>query len=176
MEYIVFVDDNGQPTGETGAKLASHTNATKLHLAFSCYIFNENGEVLVTQRADSKKVWPSVWTNSVCGHPGPGESLEKAITRRAAYELGLTVSGIEAKLPRYRYRTPPYNGIIENEFCPVFFAITHAEPNPNPEEVSAYQWLAWDEFVAKAQADTGDVWSWWCKDQLTQLSAIMEAA
>lgn len=169
MEYIVFVGEDGKPTGETGEKLASHNGATKLHLAFSCYIFDENGRVLVTRRADSKKVWPSVWTNSVCGHPAPGESFEDAIKRRAEYELGLEVSDIEVKLPKYRYQTPPYNGIIENEFCPVFFAKAHAQPVPNPEEVSAYEWLTWDEFIHKAEADTKDVWSWWCKDQLKQL-------
>lgn len=172
MEYIVFVDEQGQPTGETGEKLASHGPDTKLHLAFSCYIFNENGEVLVTRRADSKKVWPSVWTNSVCGHPAPGESFEDAIKRRSQYEIGLDVTDIDVKLPNYRYKTPPYNGIIENEFCPVFFAKTSAEPKPNPEEVSAYEWLEWNEFVQRAQADEGDEWSWWCKDQLKQLIDI----
>jgi isopentenyl-diphosphate delta-isomerase len=169
MEYIVFVDETGKPTGETGEKLASHTNNTKLHLAFSCYIFDENGKVLVTKRADSKKVWPSVWTNSVCGHPAPSESFEDAIKRRAMYELGLEVSDIEVKLPKYRYKTPLYNGIIENEFCPVFFAKTTTQPEPNPEEVSTYKWLTWDELVARAAADQKDIWSWWCIDQLKQL-------
>jgi isopentenyl-diphosphate delta-isomerase len=176
MEYIVFVDEDGQPTGETGEKLASHHDATKLHLAFSCYIFNKDDKVLVTRRADSKKVWPTVWTNSVCGHPAPGESFEGAIKRRAQYELGLEVSDIEVKLPKYRYQTSPYNGIIENEFCPVFFAKTVAEPIPNPEEVSAYEWLEWDGFINKTESDTADVWSWWCKDQLKQLKKIAEIA
>lgn len=175
MEEIVFVDENGQPTGETGEKLASHTADTKLHLAFSCYIFDENGRLLVTRRADSKKVWSSVWTNSVCGHPGPGESIESAIKRRAKYELGLDVSGIEVKLPNYRYQTPPYNGIIENEFCPVFFARTTTDPNPNPEEVSAFRWLSWDDFMTAVKNDEADVWSWWCKDQVKQLAVIDEA-
>jgi isopentenyl-diphosphate delta-isomerase len=162
MEYIVFVDEDGTPTGETGEKLASHSADTKLHLAFSCYIFNENGDVLVTRRADSKKVWPSVWTNSVCGHPAPDESFEDAIQRRSQYELGLSVTDIEIQLPNYRYKTPPYNGIIENEFCPVFFAKTNVDPNPNPDEVSAYRWLNWDEFVKEATSDAANVWSGWC--------------
>ncbi|MEO5691371.1 MAG: isopentenyl-diphosphate Delta-isomerase [Candidatus Saccharimonadales bacterium] len=171
MEYIVFVDEQGNPTGETGEKLASHTGITKLHLGFSCYIFNEDGKVLVTRRANSKKVWPSVWTNSVCGHPGPGESFDDAIRRRAMYELGIEVTDVEVKLPNFRYTTPPYNGIIENEFCPVFYARASAEPNPNPEEVSAYKWLTWREFVNESTNDQHDVWSWWCKDQVKQLKA-----
>src|SRR5687767_11740101 len=89
-EQIVFVDESGTPTGEIGPKLASHGADTRLHLAFSCYIFrNGDGNFLVTQRALSKKVWPGVWTNSVCGHPAPGEAMENAIRRRAAYEVGI---------------------------------------------------------------------------------------
>ena len=89
QELIVYVDENGIPTGETAPKLDAHTLNTRLHAAFSCYIFNDQGEFLVTRRALTKKVWPGVWTNSVCGHPGPGESNESAIIRRAKYELCL---------------------------------------------------------------------------------------
>src|SRR4026207_710448 len=90
IEQIVFVGENGKPTGEVGPKLESHTNNTKLHLAFSCYIFRKSDKkFLVTQRALSKKVWPGVWTNSVSGHPMPKEAMEDAIRRRAQYEVGL---------------------------------------------------------------------------------------
>lgn len=168
-EQIVFVTDDGVPTGEFGPKLASHTAHTRLHLAFSCYVFNDRGEFLVTQRAHTKKVWPDVWTNSVCGHPAPGEEMVDAIKRRLQYELGMEATDFQAVLPQYRYTTPPYNGIIENEFCPVFVARATSDVQPNPEEVDAYKWLAWEDFIAAAEADTTDSWSWWCKDQLSQL-------
>jgi isopentenyl-diphosphate delta-isomerase len=168
-EQIVFVNEDGTPTGETGPKLESHTATTKLHLAFSCYVFNDRGEFLVTQRAHTKKVWPDVWTNSVCGHPAPGEDMIDAIKRRLDYELGMQASDFQVVLPTYRYTTPPYNGIIENEFCPVFVARVTSDVQPNPEEVDAYKWLSWEDFVSQAEADTTDVWSWWCKDQLKQL-------
>lgn len=167
-ELIVLVDEQGQAIG-SAEKLPSHHAKTPLHLAFSCYIFNEEGQFLVTQRALSKKVWPGAWTNSVCGHPAPGESLEAAIHRRLDYELGMTAKDIEIVLPEYRYTTPPYNGIIENEFCPVHVARATSGPKPNPEEIEDYKWVSWDEFVAAAKADTTDVYSWWCKDQLKQL-------
>lgn len=169
VEQIVFVDETGTPTGETGDKLASHHANTKLHLAFSCYVFNDAGDFLVTQRALSKKVWPGVWTNSVCGHPAPGESLEAAIARRLEDELGMTAKDVQVVLPNYRYKTPPYKGIIENEFCPVFVARARSEPQPNPNEVEAYKWMSWPAFVAAAGADRGDDYSWWTKDQLKQL-------
>lgn len=173
-EYVVYVDETGKPTGETAEKFSAHHKNTKLHLAFSCYVFDEKNQLLVTQRALSKKVWPGVWTNSVCGHPAPGESMDDAIARRLQYELGMEVTGLTLVLPNYRYTTPPFNGIIENEFCPVFVARKATDPNPNPEEVEAYKWMTWDDFSAAVQADTDDVWSWWCKDQLVLLDQNKE--
>lgn len=172
MEYIVFVNEDGTPTGEVGLKLESHTADTKLHLAFSCYVFNDNGQVLVTRRADSKKVWPGVWTNTVCGHPAPDEPFKTAIIRRLRDELGMTANNIRVILPKYRYKTPPYNGIIENEFCPVFFAETDQDPSPNLDEVAEYKWMEWDDFVTTAEADSKNDWSWWCKDQLKLLKDV----
>lgn len=172
-EQIVFVDENGNPTGETGPKLESHTDKTRLHLAFSCYIFRKSDkQFLVTQRALSKKVWPGVWTNSVCGHPAPDESMEDAIRRRAKYELGIEkLDGIACVLPKYRYTTPPYNGIIENEFCPVFIAFTDQEPSPNPDEVEDYEWMPWPQYVKTLDDDAYDT-SYWAKDQYRQLKEL----
>lgn len=91
IEQIVFVNEDGTPTGEIGPKLESHNASTRLHRAFSCYILRRSdNKFLVTQRALSKKVWPGVWSNSFCGHPMPGETIEDAIRRRGSFELGLT--------------------------------------------------------------------------------------
>ena len=173
IEQVVFVDESGTPTGETGPKLESHTADTKLHLAFSCYIFRKSDKkFLVTQRALSKKVWPGVWTNSVCGHPMPGEAAEDAIRRRAQYEVGISeLENVSCVLPKYRYTTPPYNGIIENEFCPVFIAWTEQEPKPNADEVEAYKWLSWGEYVAMLD-DSSVGTSYWANDQYKQLKAL----
>lgn len=174
MENIVFVDEDGTPTGEVGPKLESHTADTKLHLAFSCYVFNSKGQVLVTRRADSKKVWPGVWTNSVCGHPAPDEKIENAIIRRLKDELGMTAKNFRAMLSNYRYKTPPYNGIIENEFCPVYFAESDDMPQPNSDEVAEYKWMTWQDFRNEALNDSSNKWSWWCKDQLQLLPVFVE--
>lgn len=168
-ELIVFVDEDGKPTGETGPKLESHTANTRFHLAFSCYVFNDKGEFLATQRAHTKKVWPDVWTNSVCGHPAPGEDMVAAIQRRLDYELGMTAKDFEVILPNYRYTTPPYKGIIENEFCPVYVAHATSEVKANPDEVENYKWMNWQNYIKEAEADQADIWSYWCKDQLKLL-------
>jgi isopentenyl-diphosphate delta-isomerase len=170
QELIVYVDDQGVPTGETALKLDAHTNNTRLHAAFSCYIFNDDGQILVTRRALSKKVWPGVWTNSVCGHPGPGEADEAAIVRRSDYELGMQVTDIEVILPNYKYRTPPFNGIVENEFCPVYLARLLSDPSPNPAEVEDYKWMDWTDFIIELKTDNGNNWSFWCKDQIKQFN------
>ncbi|WP_409184379.1 isopentenyl-diphosphate Delta-isomerase [Amycolatopsis sp. VS8301801F10] len=169
-ERVVFVTEDGIPTGETGPKLASHHADTRLHLAFSCYVLRRSDNaLLITQRALHKKVWPGVWTNSVCGHPAPAEALEAAVRRRASYELGLpALEDLECVLPTYRYRTPPFQGVVENEFCPVFAAWTDVDPRPNPEEVGGWRWISWADYTQWI-ADPGTAASYWARDQFAQL-------
>lgn len=179
-ELIYYVDSQDKQTGETCEKYSAHNASTKLHAAFSVYVFNTKGDFLVTKRASTKKVWPNVWTNSCCGHPMPNESRQDAIKRRMAFELGMTVDKIKCILPKYIYKTPPYNGIIEHEFCPVFIAISSDQPILNPEEVDDYKWVSWQWFLKQTAKDGNDysnpdspgspIWSWWCKDQLKHIS------
>lgn len=167
-ELIVLVDEKGTAVGQA-EKWSSHHLQTPLHLAFSCYVFGRKGRFLATRRASDKRVWPGVWSNTVCGHPMPGETMEDAIRRRLWYELGMTVGDLQVALPAYRYRAPPFAGIVENEFCPVYLASASAGPQPNPEEVENFRWLSWPEFLSASRLDTNDTWSWWCKDQAEQL-------
>jgi isopentenyl-diphosphate Delta-isomerase len=170
MEMIVLLDESGREIG-TAPKLESHHAHTPRHRAFSCYIFDHQGRLLVTQRALSKKVWPGVWTNSVCGHPAPGESFEDAIVRRTEYELGMTVSNLAVVLPDYRYTTPPFHGIIENEICPIYRTVASSDPQPNPLEVEAYQWMGWEDYASALKSEP-DQYSYWAKDAYQQLSAL----
>lgn len=167
-EQIVLLNDDWEPIG-VAPKLASHNANTPLHLAFSCYVFNEAGEILVTQRALSKKVWPGMWTNSCCGHPAPGETMEAAIARRSDYELGLQITDLQLALPRFRYRCE-YEGIVENECCPVYVARAQNDPIPNPAEVESYIWMSWQAFTADAQLHP-EKYSEWCRLQIPLLQA-----
>lgn len=139
-EQVVLLDDAGAPIG-TADKIDVHTTDTALHLAFSCHVYNPAGQVLVTRRALSKLTWPGVWTNSFCGHPGPGESFEDAIARRASIELGITISDLTLILPDFRYRAVDASGIVENEVCPVYRAVTRDAVAPNPDEVAEFAWV-----------------------------------
>lgn len=168
-ELVVLVDEEGIPT-DAVEKFAVHTANTPLHLAFSCHVFNDKGQVLVTRRALSKITWPGVWTNSFCGHPAPGETLDDAIARRARVELGITVSGLEPLLPAFRYRAVDASGIVENEICPVFRAVTADVVNANPDEVSEWKWVDPDA-VAAAITAAPFAFSPWYVLQNAELSA-----
>lgn len=140
-EWVVLLDESGEPIG-TADKATVHSAQTPLHLAFSCYVFNSRGEMLVTRRALSKVAWPGVWTNSFCGHPGPSESFEDAIARRAHAELGVKVHTVSNILKDFRYRAVDASGIVEWEVCPVFTAHCDTQPQPNPDEVAEYRWVS----------------------------------
>ncbi len=163
-ELVVLLDLEGHPIG-TADKATVHTTDTALHLAFSCHVFNAQGQVLITRRALSKKTWPGVWTNSACGHPAPGESMEDAIRRRARYELGLELGAITEVLPDFRYRAVDASGIVENEVCPVFIALAEGDPQPAASEVCEWQWVE-PAHVKSAVADTPFVFSPWLVDQM----------
>ncbi len=167
-ELVVLLDESGSAIGSAD-KATIHTTNTPLHLAFSCHIFNDQGEVLLTRRALSKKTWPGVWTNSACGHPGPGESMEAAIRRRSADELGLQLGTVTEVLPNFRYRAVDASGIVENEICPVFIARAIGNPEPISTEVCEWQWVTPDA-LASAVMDTPFVFSPWLVDQMAQWS------
>ncbi|QEO14326.1 isopentenyl-diphosphate Delta-isomerase [Agromyces intestinalis] len=142
-ELVVLLDADGRPI-ETAPKASVHGADTALHLAFSCHVFNDDGDVLVTRRALVKQAWPGVWTNSFCGHPQPAETLVHALRRRAEFELGLELREIEPVLPFFRYRAVDASGVVENEICPVYTARVATDPVPHPAEVMDFAWVAPD--------------------------------
>ncbi len=169
VERVVLLDAGHRPIG-TAPKSEVHTAQTPLHLAFSCHVFAPDGQVLVTRRSLAKKAWPGVWTNSVCGHPAPGESSRDAVRRRAGYELGLGLGIVQEVMPDFAYRAVDASGIVENEFCPVHFALADGLPAPRASEVAEYHWVAPADLAA-AVAATPWAFSPWLVLQLGQLAA-----
>jgi isopentenyl-diphosphate delta-isomerase len=166
-EQVVLLDEEGHAIGVT-PKATVHHLETPLHLAFSCYVFDPSGAVLVTRRATHKPTWPGAWTNSVCGHPAPEEDIAEAVRRRARDELGLTLSDVRLALPAFRYRAVMPNGVVENEMCPVFVAHTSDAVHLDPDEVDSVAWVDWAEFRASVLDGSREV-SPWCVDQVRQL-------
>jgi isopentenyl-diphosphate delta-isomerase len=168
MELVVLLDDGGHAVGEQ-PKQTVHNGDTPLHLAFSCYVFIDQQQFLMSRRSLGKKTWPGIWTNSFCGHPAPGEPMTEAVHRRASAELGLTLRNLRLVLPRFRYRAE-FGGVVENEMCPVYVAEAAAGPTPNPDEVDQFRWVPWDAFVTRARTD--DTLSPWCRQQVGELAAL----
>ncbi|MDO5066747.1 MAG: isopentenyl-diphosphate Delta-isomerase [Propionibacteriaceae bacterium] len=170
-DKVVLLSADGAAIG-TADRLQVHTEDTPLHLAFSTYLFNTRGEVLITRRALTKKTWPGVWTNSCCGHPRPGEDIEDAARRRIHEELGLRVGPLTPLLPDFRYRAVDASGIVENEICPVFGAVVlDDEVQPDPAEVAEHVWLSWPD-VQTAVAATPQVYSPWSALQIPQITTL----
>jgi isopentenyl-diphosphate delta-isomerase type 1 len=117
VELVVLLDAHGREIG-SAPKASVHHDDTPLHLGFSCYIFDAQGRVLLTRRALGKTTWPGVWTNSVCGHPAPGEQIALAVQRRAKDELGLRVEGPVCVLPGFRYRAVGADGTVGERDLP----------------------------------------------------------
>lgn len=172
-ELVVLLDEEGRAVG-TADKVGVHHADTPLHLAFSCYLFDGDGNVLVTQRALHKRTFPGVWTNSCCGHPAPGEALDDAVRRRVEQELGTTVTDLRLVLPRFRYRAEQ-DGVVENEMCPVFVGAAEGDVRPDADEVGAARWERWEEFRRGVLDGSREV-SVWCREQVAQLPADPAAA
>jgi isopentenyl-diphosphate Delta-isomerase len=169
-ELVVLLDEDAQPCG-TAPKATVHDESTPLHLAFSCWVFDPAGErVLLTRRAAVKRTWPLVWTNSFCGHPGPGEALDDAVRRRASDELGVGLGELRIELPEFRYTARMANGVTENEVCPVFTATLDGDPQPDPAEVDSFAWAPWSTLTAAVAADP-ERYSPWMRLQLPLLAA-----
>jgi isopentenyl-diphosphate delta-isomerase len=161
-EYVVLVDKNNNAIG-TALKSEVHTADTPLHRAFSLFLFNSKGELLLQQRSHAKKTWPLVWSNSCCGHPMPDEDEIAAVKRRTQYELGITLDKVHKIIPNYLYRYE-HKGVVEHEFCPVFVAFTHVVPQPNPLEVESIQWQKWEDFLEEIKINEKG-YSEWCVEE-----------
>lgn len=170
VEHVILLDEVGNAVGVADKATVHHAN-TPLHLAFSCYLFDRQGRLLLSQRAFGKRTWPGVWTNSCCGHPAPGEDLVAAVGRRLRNELGIHAHEISLVLPRFRYRAVMESGVVENEMCPVFAAHTDDQPEPNPDEVVATRWTPWDQLIGEVSAGQLAV-SPWCRLQVAELAAL----
>ncbi|MGQ0573331.1 MAG: isopentenyl-diphosphate Delta-isomerase [Pseudonocardia sp.] len=149
-DLVVLLDGQRRPIG-TAPRATVHDHDTPLHLAFSCYVFDAAGRLLVQRRAVSKRTWPGVWSNSCCGHPRPGENVAAAAERRIREELGVAPLGLRALLPDFAYEAVMPDGIRENEACPVFGAVVTDDPDPDPAEIAEWRWVAWRDFLAAAR-------------------------
>lgn len=137
MNEVILVDVNDNPIGVM-EKMMAHQQGV-LHRAFSIFLFNGRGEMLLQRRALTKYHSPGLWTNTCCSHPMPGESIESAAQRRLMEEMGM--SSVMVKAFDFIYKASLDNNLVEHEFDHVFFGTTNESPVINEEEVCEWKWL-----------------------------------
>ena len=133
----MLVNTQGQMTG-TMDKMAAHSNGL-LHRAFSIFVFNQQGQLLLQQRAWDKYHSAGKWTNTCCSHPRPGETTENAAHRRLLEEMGFDCELNE--IFQFAYRHEFENGLIENEYDHVFIGFSDQAPQPNATEVENFKYM-----------------------------------
>lgn len=145
---LELVDEDGTTIG-TAEKLAAHQPPGQLHRAFSVFLFDEKGRLLLQRRALGKYHSPGVWSNTCCGHPYPGEAPFAAAARRTAEELGLAPS-LLAEAGTVRYNHPdPASGLVEQEYNHLFVGMVRAEPAPDPEEIGETAFVTPEELAER---------------------------
>jgi isopentenyl-diphosphate Delta-isomerase len=138
IEIVILVDEKDNPIGYD-EKMNAHSNGGKLHRAFSIFVFNSKGEVLLQRRAKAKHTFRGLWTNPCCSHPRKGEELEKAAHRKLKQEFGFDTDLREAFSFTYK-ATDRESNLTEHEFDHVFIGKFDGIPKPNPEEIDDWRW------------------------------------
>ena len=138
MEQVILVDEADKEIG-TMEKMKAHRLA-RLHRAFSVFIFNDRGELLLQQRASGKYHSPGLWSNTCCGHPRPGETIVSAAQRRLKEEMGFSCPLKEVF--RLVYRSEFENGLVEHEVDHVLQGNYSKDPQPEPGEASDFRWIS----------------------------------
>jgi len=154
---LELVDENGVTIG-TEEKLAAHQPPGRLHRAFSVFLFDERGRLLLQQRALGKYHSPGVWSNTCCGHPYPGEAPFAAAARRTYEELGVSPS-LLAEAGTVRYNHPdPASGLVEQEYNHLFVGLVQAPLRPDPDEVARTVFATPAELAERHERDTFSAW------------------
>jgi isopentenyl-diphosphate Delta-isomerase len=138
-EQLILVDSDDREIGFL-AKAEAHLGSGLLHRAFSLFVFNPAGELLLQQRATGKRLWPGYWSNSCCSHPRRGEAMDHAIRRRLHEELGMTAE-LEF-LFKFEYQAQYDAHCAEHELCWVYAGRTVDLPRANVHEIAAWRYVA----------------------------------
>ncbi|NJB82654.1 isopentenyl-diphosphate Delta-isomerase [Wenyingzhuangia aestuarii] len=156
MDQVILVNEQDEPIG-TMEKIEAHEKAL-LHRAFSVFVFNDAGELMLQQRAADKYHSPLLWTNTCCSHQKVGETNIQAGKRRLQEEMGFTT---ELKdVCSFIYKAPFDNGLTEHEFDHVLTGIYNDEPNLNPDEAEAYKWISLEDVKKDMETNPEKYTAW----------------
>ena len=170
-EELILVDGDDQEIGYR-SKAECHDGDGVLHRAFSLFLFNESGELLLQQRGSGKRLWPGYWSNSCCSHPRRGETLEVATARRLDDELNLSAE-LE-HIYHFSYQARFGQPGSENELCHVFLGRISGEVRPNESEIDAIRFVSATDLDAELR-DTPDAFTPWFKQEWESLKSEYRA-
>jgi isopentenyl-diphosphate delta-isomerase len=157
-EMLILVDEMDRQTGSAG-KSEVHEHGL-LHRAFSVFVFNSKGELLLQRRALTKYHSGGLWTNTCCGHPVLGEKIKDAAQRRLKEEMNMSVPVEEICV--FKYKANFSNGLIENEVDHIFYGVSDAVPVPNQNEVAEWRYLS-PELLVNDVMQSPDKYTAWFK-------------
>lgn len=165
-EHVILVDEHDRPVG-SAAKLDAHRQGGKLHRAFSIFIFNAAGQMLLQRRAAGKYHFGGLWTNACCSHPRQGQSLLDFARNRLRHEFGFDAP--LQKLFAFVYRAEdPVSGLTEHEYDHVLVGQFDGQPRPNPAEIDEWKWIAPHD-LARDVADHPHRYTPWFKTVLDRV-------
>jgi isopentenyl-diphosphate delta-isomerase len=161
---IITVDDNDRETGVMD-KLEAHKKGI-LHRAFSLFVVNNDGQLLLQKRAAGKYHSGGLWSNSCCSHGVPGESLDTTVHVRLCFEMGFDCP--VKKLFTFRYETQFDNGLVENEIDHVYVGHYNGDPEPDPNEVDDWKWMDMKTLIQDI-GNNPDRYTYWFREAIPRL-------
>lgn len=164
-EELILVDRDDTEVGYL-SKALCHDGGGVLHRAFSLFLFNDAGELLLQKRSEEKRLWPGYWSNSCCSHPRRGETMEIAIMRRLSEELNFETS-LE-HVYHFCYSAAFGNAGSENELCHVYLGKAGDHVRPNDSEIAGVRFVPARD-LATALAEAPEQFTPWFKQEWGEL-------
>ncbi len=165
-EPLILVDSQDKVLGYA-SKDECHDGDGQLHRAFSLFIFNDSGELLLQRRSDQKRLWPNYWSNSCCSHPRQGEEMFEAAHRRLYEELGLRTQ--LQYLYKFEYQASFGDPGTEHELCSVFIGKSSGNVQVNINEISEWRWVSPADLELE-MADHPEQFTPWMKMEWAELT------
>lgn len=165
-EDLILVDNKDKEIGHLD-KAGCHQGEGILHRAFSLFVFNDNGELLLQQRSADKPLWPMYWSNSCCSHPRRGETVDYAVNRRLEQELGMHTDA--EFIYKFQYHAQFDESGAERELCWVYLGHCSDMPQPNKTEVADWRFISADN-LNRELAEQPESFTPWFKMEWNRLN------
>ncbi len=162
-DMLILVDPEDNVLGHR-EKASCHQGEGHLHRAFSIFIFNRAGYLLLQQRSEVKPLWPLFWSNSVCSHPRKGEETAEAAARRLPEEIGIRTEVPLRFLFKFQYQAQFQTVGSENELCSVFIGRSNREVTVDSREIAATRCIS-PESLDRELLETPDIFTPWFKQE-----------